>query len=162
MTPQGRRLLIGGVMLWVLAAAAYGTLRVTYGERPAYVHVRWAPTVDAAARERIERDHGLTRGELREGRTWGYFLTDLSSQNIRDLVGLPAVEDTHNIHRTAFRIGRLGVPRGAYLGPRPAWIAATLEFLVPACLAAGALALVAGLFKTWRVHRLRGGAAAGS
>ena len=162
MTPQGRRLLIGGVVLWMLAAAAYGTLRLTYGQRPAYVHVRWAPTVDAAAKERIERDHGLTRGEFREGRTWGYFLTDLSSRNIRDLVGLPAVEDTHNIHRTAFRIGRFGVPRGAYLGARPAWIAATLEFLVPACLVAGALALVAGLFKTWRARRLHGAAAAGS
>jgi len=143
---QGRRLLVGGVILWVLAAAAYGTLRLTYGQRPAYVHVRWAATVDAFAREQIERTHGLTRGALREGRTWGYSITDLSAQNIRDLVGHPAVEDTHNIHRTAFRIWRTA-PRDAYLSPRPPWIAATLEFLVPALVALGALALVVGLFQ---------------
>ena len=153
MTPQGRRLLIGGVVLWMLAAAAYGTLRLTYGQRPAYVHVRWAPTVDAAAKERIERDHGLTRGELREGRTWGYFLTDLSTRNIRDLVGLPVVEDAHNIHRTAFRIGRFGVPRGAYQTSRPAWIASMLEFLVPALLAFGAFSFAIGLFNDWRARR---------
>jgi hypothetical protein len=145
-TARGRRLLVGGVILLVLAAAAYGTLRLTYGERPAYVHVRWAATVDTAARERVERTHGLTRGALREGRTWGYSLTDLSSQNIRDLVGNPAVEDTHNIHRTAFRIWRTA-PRDEYLSSRPAWIAATLEFLVPAFLVAGALALGVGLFQ---------------
>ena len=146
MKAQGRRLLVGSVILWVLAAAAYGTLRLTYGERPAYVHVRWAATVDAAAREQIERTHGLTRGALREGRTWGYDITDLSSQNIRDLVGNPVVEDTHNIHRTAFRIWRTA-PRDAYLSPRPPWIAGTLEFLVRALLALGALALVVGLFQ---------------
>jgi hypothetical protein len=145
-TRQGRRLLVGGILLWVLAAAVYGTLRLTYGQRPAYVHVRWAATVGAATREQIERVHSLTRGELREGRTWGYYITDLSSQNIRDLVGNPAVEDTHNIHRTAFRIWRTA-PRDAYLGSRPAWIAATLEFLIRALLATGALALVVGLFQ---------------
>lgn len=161
MTQQGRRLLAGGVILWVLAAAAYGTLRLTYGQRPGYVHVRWAPTVDPAAREQVERSHSLTRGEFREGRTWGYYITDLSRQNIRDLVGHPAVEDTHNIHRTAFRLWRTA-PRGAYLSVRPAWVAATLEFLVPAFLVAGALALVAGLLRTWRARRVRGAAAAGS
>jgi len=143
---QGRRLLVGGVILGVVAGVAYGTLRFTYGQRPAYVHVRWAATVDAATREQVEHAHSLTRGELREGRTWGYSLTDLSSQNIRDLVGNPAVEDTHNIHRTAFRIWRTA-PRGAYLSSRPAWIAATLEFLFRAALAIGALALVVGGFQ---------------
>jgi hypothetical protein len=143
---MNRRLLVYGVILWVAAAAAYGTLRLTYGQRPAYVHVRWVAPVDAATREQIERAHGLTRGELREGRTRGYYLTDLSTGNIRDLVGNPAVEDTHQIHRTAFRIWRTA-GRGAYLGSRPAWIAATLEFLVRALLAIGALALVVGLFQ---------------
>ena len=149
MSSKGRRLLVGGAVLWVLAAAAYATLRLTYGERPAYVHVRWAATVDAAEREHIERTHGLTRPALREGRTWGYTLIDLSTQNLRDLVGNPAVEDTHNIHRTAFRIWRTA-PRDPYLSSRPAWIAATLEFLVPALLTSGALALVVGLFQVTR------------
>ena len=153
MTLGANRLMVRGLMLWVLAGAAYGTLWLTYGERSAYVHVRWAPTVDAAAREKVERDHGLTLGELREGRTFGYFLTDLSTQNIRDLVGLPMVEDTHNIHRTAFRIGRLGVPRGAYPGTRPAWIASGLEWLVRGFLAIGILTFVVGLFNAWRARR---------
>ena len=84
----------------------------------------------------LERTHSLTRGELREGTTWGYYVTDLSSANLRDLVESPAVEDTHNIHRTAFRIWRTA-PRGDYLGTRPAWIASILELLIPACLGLG-------------------------
>ena len=159
MKQQGRRLLFGGVLLWVLAAAAYGTLRLTYGRRPAYVNVRWATTVDGATREQVERAYRLTRGEHREGRTWGYYLTDLSVSNIRGLVESPTVEDTHQIHRTAFRVWRTAT-RGAYLSARPAWIAGMLEFLVPALLAVGALALVVGLFNTWRARRAQGPAAA--
>ena len=153
MNAKERQLLIAGVVLWIVAAAAYGTLRLTYGQRPVFVHVRWAPTVDVATREQVERLHSLTRGELLEGRTWGYFLTDLSTENIRDLVGTPAVEDTHYIHRTAFRIWQRGVLRGAYLSSRPAWIAATLEFLMRACLLLGAAALAAAAFYTWRSRR---------
>ena len=149
-----RKLLIAAVGLWALAGALYGTLRATYGERPAYVHVRWAASVDPAAQERIERTHGLTRVELREGRTWGYYLTDLSTENIRALVTSPAAEDTHNLHRTAFRVWRTA-PRGAYVTTRPAWIAAVMEFLIRACLALGAVALVAALFRTWRAGRAR-------
>jgi len=148
---QGRRLLMYGVMLLAGAALAYGTLRLTYGQRPAYVHVRWAAGVDDPTREQIERRHGLTRAELREGRTWGYFLTDVSTDNIRSLVGDPAVEDTHNIHRTAFRIWRTA-PRAAYLGGRPAWIASLLELLVRALAGLGALALLAGGFKSWQAR----------
>jgi len=151
-TKQTRTYLAGGVALWVAAAVIYGTLRLTYGQRPAYVHVRWAASVDAAAQERIERDHALARVELREGRTWGYYLTDLSTENIRSLVGNPAVEDTHNIHRTAFRIWRTA-PRGAYTGTRPAWIAAVLEFLIRGCVVLGAVAVVLGAFGAWRSRR---------
>ena len=103
---EGRRLLVGGLLMLLAGAATYGALRLTYGERPAYVHVRWAATVDAPAREQFERVHSLTRPELREGRTWGYYLTDLSADNIRRLVTNPAAEDTHNLHRTAFRVWR--------------------------------------------------------
>ena len=155
MKQQGRRLVVWGVILWVLAGAAYGTLRLTYGQRPAYVNVRWAPTVDAATREQIERAYQLTRGEQREGRTWGYYLTDVSADNIRGLVESPSVEDTHQINRTAFRIW-WAATRGAYLTSRPAWIAGALEFLVPALFAVGALSLVMGLFNTWRERRARG------
>lgn len=152
MKRPGRTLLVWSVILWALAGAAYGTLRLTHGQRPAYVNVRWAATVDAGTREQLELAHQLTRGELREGRTWGYFLTDVSTASIRRLVESPAVEDTHQIHRTAFRIWRTAT-RGPYLTSRPAWIASVLEFLIQALLAVGALALVAGLFIAWRERR---------
>lgn len=154
MITQGRTLLVGGVVILALAGALYGTLRLTYGQRPAYVHVRWASSVDQGTQEQIERTHSLTRIELREGRTWGYYLTDLSSDNIRSLVSNPAVEDTHNIHRTAFRIWRTA-PRGAYTSTRPAWIAASLEFLIRAFLVVGAVALIVGTFRTWRARRVQ-------
>ena len=152
MKRPGRTLLVWTVILWALAGAVYGTLRLTYGQRPAYVNVRWAATVGAAAREQLELTHQLTFGEHREERTWGYSLTDVSTANIRRLVESPAVEDTHQIHRTAFRIWRTAT-RGPYLSSRPAWIASVLEFMVQALLAVGALALVAGLFMTWRERR---------
>jgi hypothetical protein len=149
MNLQGRTLLVWTCILWALAGAAFGTLRSTYGQRPADVHIRWAATVDAASQAQLERAYHLTLGEELEERTWGYSLTDVSTDNIRSLVESPAVEDTHEIHRTAFRIWRTAA-RGPYLTSRPAWIASTLEFLVQALLAAGALTLVVGAFTIWR------------
>lgn len=142
-------MIVRGLILLAAAGVALGVLRFAYGQRPAYVHVRWAPDVDRAARTGLERTHSLTRGERREGTTWGYYVTDLSTANLRAIVESPAVEDTHNIHRTAFRIWRTA-PRGDYLGTRPAWVASTLELLIPGCLGLGAILLAAGAFKTWR------------
>jgi hypothetical protein len=144
-------LLAVGLILLLASAATYATLRLTYGERPAYVHVRWAPSVDASTREQLERVHGLTRPELREGRTWGYYLTDLSGDNIERLVTNPAAEDTHNLHRTAFRVWRTA-PRAPYLGSKPAWIAMLLEFLTRAFLGLGGVAVVVVAFRTWRAR----------
>ena len=143
-----------GIVLLIVAVIAFGTLRLAYGQRPAYVHVRWAPTVEAAMRAQMEHTHGLTRGEPREGTTWGYYITDLSSANLRDLVQSSAVEDTHNIHRTAFRIWRTA-PRGDYISTKPAWLASILEMLIPACLGLGAILLAIGTFKTWRVRQAK-------
>jgi hypothetical protein len=150
----GRQLLIRGVLLLVAAGVAFTVLRITYGQRPAYVHVRWAPSIDASTRVQMERSHSLTRGEIREGTTWGYYVTDVSSANLRALVESAAVEDTHNIHRTAFRIWRTA-PRGDYLGTRPAWIASLLELLIPGCLGLGVIMLAIGAFKTWRAKSLQ-------
>ena len=141
-----------GLVLLIAAGVAFGVLRIVYGQRPAYVHVRWAPTVDAAGRAEMERSYSLTRGELREGTTWGYYATDVSSGNLRAIVENPSVEDTHNIHRTAFRIWRTA-PRGDYLTTRSPWIATTLELLIPVCLGLGALVLATGAVKAWRSRR---------
>jgi len=149
MTSPHRSLLIGGIALLALAGALHLTLRLTFGDRAAYVHVRWAPSADTATREQIERAHGLAPVEFREQRTWGYFLTDQSTGNIRGLVRDPAVEDTHNIDRATFRITR-AAPRGEYPTDRPAWIAGLLEFLTRASLLGAVVALATGLFRAWR------------
>ena len=159
MNAQARSLSVATVILWALAGAALGTLRLTYGERPADVNIRWAVTVDAASQAQLERSYGLTRGEQLEEFTWGYSLTDVSADNIRRLVESPAVADTHQIHRTAFRIWR-GATRGPYLTSRPGWVASMLEFLVQAFLATGALTLAGGIFTTWRARRAPNGAKA--
>jgi hypothetical protein len=101
-----RRLVAAGAIACALAAGAYTTLRVTFGGRPVYIHVRWAPSVDDAARQRLEQTLGLIEGEPREGRTWGYTLTAPSRANIQTLVQHPAVEDTHNLNRSTFRPAR--------------------------------------------------------
>ena len=134
-----RRLLVVGVLLACAAAATYGVLRASFGPRPVAVHVRWAPALGEAARTALERTHGLALPEPLAGRTWAYALTDLSRENIRALVQNPAVEDTHEIHRTAFRVGYLS-PRLEYSTPRP-WIPVGLEALAAAL---GILGLMAG------------------
>ncbi|MBI2189376.1 MAG: hypothetical protein HYU37_19940 [Acidobacteria bacterium] len=154
MTSQPRTLLVGGVVLLALAGALHLTLRLTYGERSAYVHVRWAPSVDEATRTRVERAHSLVPVEFREKRTWGYYLTDLSTDNIRQLVRDPAVEDTHNIDRARFRV-QSSAERGDYPRGRPVWMARLLEFLIRVSLLAGAAGVVVGAFRTWRDRRAR-------
>ena len=123
------------------------------------MNIRWAATVDTVSREQLERAYDLTRGEQLEERTRGYSLTDVSTENIRSLVESPAVEDTHQIHRTAFRTWRTAT-RGPYVTSRPGGVASMLEFLVQALLAAGALTLAVGAFTIWRTRRAPDGAAA--
>jgi len=135
-----KRLLVAGLVLWALAASAYGAVRLTFGARPVSVNVRWAAEVDPATRQQLEQRYRLADGEPREGTTWGYALTDLSRANIRALVGDPAVADTHQIHRTAFRVGYFA-PRLPYRSPH-AWIAVTFEAIALFGLIAGALVLV--------------------
>jgi hypothetical protein len=138
------RLVVTGLALCGLAGIAYGTLRLTFGPRPVYVHVRWAESVDEATRLQLENRYGLRLGELREGRTWGYALTNLSHGNIRALVTDSAVEDTHQIHRTAFRVGYFA-PRLPYRTAHP-WMPVSLEIAVALLLLMGMLAFgLAGL-----------------
>jgi len=138
-----RRLLVTGLLLWAFAALVYGAVRLTFGPRPVSVNVRWAADIDEPARLRLEQRFGLTNGERREGTTWGYALTDRSRAKIRALVEDPAVADTHQIHRTAFRVGYFA-QRLPYRTPQP-WIPLTLEVLSLLGLALGSIAVGLGL-----------------
>ena len=72
MTPgahtAAHRFFAAGLLCLGIAAAAYGALHVTLG-RPAFIHVRWAPSVDDTIRQEAEQRYGLSLGELLEGRT---------------------------------------------------------------------------------------------
>lgn len=145
---QQRTRLIGGVALVVLSGALYAAHSLMGDQRPAYVHVRWAPSVDPATREQIERAHSLTRPEPIPPRTWAYYLTDVSTENIRRLVGNPAVEDTDSIDRSAFQI----VPWAAR-GPYERRRAETLDFAARACLFVGLVAIALWGLQAWRDRR---------
>ena len=121
------RLVVTGLLCWALAGTAYAVLRLTFGDRPVYIHVRWAPNIGDTPRLQLEQRYQLARAEPRGNRTFGYALTDRSRDNIRNLVLDPAVEDTHEIHRTAFRVGYFA-PRLEYVTPSPG-IPVGLEFL---------------------------------
>ena len=135
--PLTGRLIAVALVFWAAAAGAYGSLRAVYGDRPAYMHVRWAPLVEQRQQESLELRYGLTRGALLQGTTWGYYLTDLSRANVRALVMDPLVEDTDEIDRVRFRIWRTAT-RDEYVGAeghRTPWI---LERLFQVLLLIGA------------------------
>ena len=117
------RLVVTGLVCWALAGTAYAVLRLTYGDRPVMVNVRWAATVDNAAQFQLERRYTLARPDPQGNRTFSYALTDRSLENISNLVGDPAVEDTHEIDRAAFRV-ESSAPLLRYVG-----IPAGLEYL---------------------------------
>ena len=111
------RLFAAGLFGLGIAAAAYGTLRVTFGPRPVSIHVRWAPGVEDTVRQEAEQRYHLSEGELLEGRTWAYTLNDRSRTNIRALVSDAVIEDTHDIDRSALALG-LGVIQNPRTGPQ--------------------------------------------
>jgi hypothetical protein len=101
-----RWLLAIGIGCLVAATGALVALERTLLPSAASVQVRWAPTADAIAKQAAELRYHLAESRELEGRTWSYLLTDTSYENLRALVGDPAVEDTANIDRTAFRVDR--------------------------------------------------------
>ena len=103
--------------------------------QPIFVHLRWAPDVDDTAREEAERRYSLSQPEALEGRTWGYTLSDLSTANIRALVSDPAVEDTQDIDRTAFRASPTAEKRP--YPPTDSLIPASLWAVTVLCLFVG-------------------------
>ena len=117
------RLALTGLVCWAVAGTAYSVLRLTFGDRPVSVDVRWAATVDDAARVRLEQRYRLARPEPNGDRTFSYALTDRSRENVSNLVRDPAIEDTHQIDRPAFRV-ESSAPSLRYAG-----IPAGLEYL---------------------------------
>jgi hypothetical protein len=97
----------------ILFAASFAldrASRTLFGPMAAHVNVRWTPDLDEGVRQTLERRFSLTRGEADEGTTYLYLLTDVSSNNIRDLVTHPSVLDTHHIDRAAFTLADTAVP----------------------------------------------------
>jgi alpha-1,2-glucosyltransferase len=137
------RFLLAGFLCLAIAAAAYATLHLTRGPSPVFIRVRWAPGVEGIARQVAERRYGLSEAEPLEGRTWGYTLSDLSTANVRALVGDPAVEDTQDIDRTAFRASataeRRPYPVSGSLMPVSLWVVTVL------CLFVGLMGVSLGL-----------------
>jgi hypothetical protein len=148
------RLLITGLLCWGVAGTAYALLRLTFGDRPAFVHVRWSPSVDTAARKRLEQGHHLALPQFKEDRTFGYALTDLSRESIQSLVLDPAAEDTHNIHRTKFRVGYFS-PRLPYLTSHP-WVPTGLEILTALWFLGGLSSIGLALLDTTAPSLVRG------
>ena len=121
------RLMVTWLVCWALAGTAHAVLRLTFGDRPVRVDVRWAATVDDAARVQLEQRYRLARPEPNGDRTFSYALTDRSRENVRNLVVDPAAEDTHNIDRAASRV-ESSAPGVPYVTPSPGQ-PASLEYL---------------------------------
>ena len=131
-------LLLIGIAFTVGAAATYSVLRAAFGDRPAHINVRWSSSTTPDIQQQLEQQYHLTYGQRTEGRTFSYDLTDLSHNNIRGMVLDPNVEDTHYIHRTAYRIWRFA-PRSKYHDRGEKW-GPLLEAIV---LALGLIAAIA-------------------
>jgi hypothetical protein len=104
-TTLSRRALAAASAVLAAVAAAVGMWLATDAPgTPARVpiKVRWA--AGAADREQMEVRFHLTAADFDEGTTWRYVLTDISTGNIRALVTHPAVEDTANLDRIAYRV----------------------------------------------------------
>ena len=128
------RLLAAGLFGLGIAAAAYGTLHVTFGPRPVSIHVRWAPGVEDTVRQEAEQRYHLSEGELLEGRTWAYTLNDRSRTNIGTLVSDAVIEDTHDIDRSTLRVSpsapRRPYPNVAQWIPRSLWSVMVLGLFI--------------------------------
>ena len=75
------------------------------------INVRWAPTVDDAAREAVEARFHLAPEGQPEDRTRHYELLDSSRANVEALLANPAVEDTAGLDRATFAFDKVPVVR---------------------------------------------------
>ena len=68
------------------------------------VNIRWAPNIDSATRQRLEKKHALLAPQLIEGTTWSYVLSYEDPAHLGAIVLDPAVVDTHGINRAEGRL----------------------------------------------------------
>jgi hypothetical protein len=88
------------------------------------VHVRWRGEIVPAHRAALEQRYGLGGGEPVQDTTWRYELRDASPENVRALIGDPAVADTGYIDRPTLAVPerevRFTMARARFLfGPEP-------------------------------------------
>ena len=121
----------------MLAAATYGVVATTF-ERAPLIHVRWAVSVDDAARRELERRFTLTNPHRDSERTWIYALTSPTADTIRALVTSPAVADTHHLDREAFGVSPAANRSGPYINPAAPWLPVTLLNVAFGLVVAGA------------------------
>ena len=141
--------LLAAVLAWTLAAATSAIIRLTF-ERAPVVHVRWAESVDDRTRAELQQRFALTGAQHDAGRTWVYFLTSPSPDNIQALVESPAVEDTHHIDRLRFRMAQSAEHRGPYISTAAAtrWVPGVLRAAVVVLIVAGIAAFGVALAPT--------------
>lgn len=149
---QGRWTIVAAGTVAVVLAVIAGTYWYTVEPAPA-VKVRWRADVTDVHRQSLERRYRLVDPIASEGRTVTYNLLDTSTGNLEAIVGDPAVEDTGDIDRQRFAVA----PDVPY-GTRWMWVGDRLPVLrtpavVPALVAAGALAL--GAIAVREVRRRR-------
>ena len=97
---------------WLIRAVTLGLLAITlplaarglFGLPGAWVHIRWAPAVDAAERQRLETEWQLVDGSEVSPFTWRYALTVPSEGRLRAIVQNAAVADTHYIDRQRYTL----------------------------------------------------------
>jgi hypothetical protein len=144
---RSRVQLRGTLRMAALAAAAAAFIlpiaaRAAAGPRGAVVHVRWAASLDASARQQLEARFRLVDAEDLGQSTWRYDLLDPTSGNIRDLVGDRAVEDTHHIDRSRFRLADTQrTARRGYFAHGTAVVTAADRLAIALAIVAALLAL---------------------
>jgi len=104
----------------------------------------WAAGVTDTMRHGLEQRYSLSQGELLEGRTWAYLLTDPSPANIKTLVGDVAVADTAEIDRTRFRVSPRSSEGRYPSAPHPT-ISTILWALTWLSFSIGVVAIAAGI-----------------
>jgi hypothetical protein len=111
------------------------------------INVRWSADATQADRETRAAAYGLASPRLAEERTWSYAVLETSTDNIRQLVQDPTVEDTYGIDRTTFE---LVAPLTAPMNVLFRWLGIS-----------SLIGLVAGLAVTWMGPKLEARLAGG-